>query len=407
MKLDRARRAASSGQPGRGSLSYAGVDLLLTGGRQWKVIEINDHPVALAQSHELCVRNGALEFFQQDPFQPLAKVLQRHDADGPVALLLPECFELERCQRSPSQIRLSQRLAFDDTRVDLTIADFNELSRAVKANGGDVHICDTAHLRVHGDELYLDEGKLVRSLFRRHSSFPTSRLDCFCLNDLRQRALCGDKSATHRELAARLGEAASIPTFPFQPNESTLAFLEDCASRATSVIVKPRWGSASVGISRMDARQALRRLADRPDLQNLICQPWIPPAIVELHERSYHFDVRLYVVAGQVVSGFARRAAAPSTGVASDSPLAWLTTTGPKLAICHATGNSTDGKSVARVTLSAGEIETMTDLASRATLALSDAGDAMDYRRAVDAIPAFHSLADMEPEFEVLQVAEA
>lgn len=404
--LSRARRDPG-GRPGSPTLAYAGVDLLLTGDRQWKVIEINDHPVALAQSRRLCSSDAALECFRQDPFQLLAEQLERHDGGGAVALLLPECFELARGHRSPSQIRLREALKFDDNRVDLTISDFNELSRAIIARGREARICDAAHLRIQHRELYLD-GEIVRSLFRRHSGFPRQRVDCFCLNDLRQRALCGDKLATHREIVARLGDVASIPTFPFEPSERTLGFLDDCACRGILVIVKPKWGSASVGVTRMDAGLALQHLATHQhERKDLICQPWIAPAVARVHERNFHFDVRLYVVAGRVVSGFARRAAAPSTGAASESPLAWLTTTGPRMTLCSSVDALTDSSSSPHAILSTDEIAAMTHLAADATLALSDAGVEMNYESAVETIPAFHSLADMQPEYQMLQIVEA
>jgi hypothetical protein len=388
-------------------LSYAGVDLILDRDGYWRVIEVNDHPVALAQSLELYSAGCNIpEIFQPDPFAYLAAILAQSANNSPIVLLLPESFELERNDSPvPTDIVLSEALQYDDPRVDLTISDFNHLSFALQSLGCQPAISDIAHLFTFDGNLYLDGGQRVHALFRRHSRFPTHPLNCLSVNDIRQRLVCGDKAMTYEASLGILKLANTIPTYPFSALEDTLSFLNECAIHDIPVITKPRWGSASVGVNRLSATDALKRLEQGKNSEaTFLCQPWIEPAVTVSRGKEYYYDLRVFVVAGNPTFGFARRAAAPSIGVASNSPLSWLTTTGPRLAICD--GQSTSEADAPAIRLSNSKMEELTEVVSATIVALSGAGNNLDHAKAVSRIPAYHALADMEEDFEVLKVRQ-
>lgn len=202
----------------------------------------------------------------------------------------------------------------DDLRTTSSIADFNALAAELRRLGKRVVITARDGLRMSGSDVMLTDGTRVGVLYRRTHEFPPREPRCACVNDLRARVLCLDKSRT----AALLRTAG-------------LAVPRKITSRASAsspwIIVKPNFGSGSAGVMRIraDDPSLLYHLRKRGP----VVQEWIEPAMTRLRGRSHYFDVRVYVVDEQVVGRVARLAAAPhDESLFATSPLSWLTTTG-------------------------------------------------------------------------------
>jgi len=98
-----------------------------------------------------------------------------------------------------------------------------------------------------------------------------------------------------------------------------------------------------------------------------------------------------------VIGGFARRAAAPAAGVAANSPLGWLTTTGPLLPL--RAGGETG--------LTAKTLDDLDRLAVRAVEILDRHGAGADQAARISAVPDFAFFAGIAgpPEIITLEVA--
>jgi len=101
------------------------------------------------------------------------------------------------------------------------------------------------------------------------------------------------------------------------------------------MIVKPRYGSGSFGVSRHARSPELSRQEyEVSDVTDYVFQPWIQSdTIAGPNGFEYYYDVRTFVCQGQIAGAVIRRSAAPRNGVAAATPLAWLTTSGSLLPI--------------------------------------------------------------------------
>lgn len=310
---------------GAPTLGLAGVDLLRDRDGRWRVIEVNSQPAGLAAVAALDAPGGSPSG-RHDALAALAALLIRHASNERIGLVLPDAFTVDGPIDGPVRFERDATGWVDDLRVDRVLRDFERLAFALALAGALPVTGDVRHFHATRDAVRVG-GAAVGALFCRDSRFPPHATACFCVNDRRQRTLCGDKQRTHDLVRGALGDAM-IPTYPLHADADTLAFLEAAATRDDWIIVKPRQGSASIDVRRLRAPEALRCAMEAVP-GTTICQPWIAPATVRHDGHAYHHDLRVFVVGGVAVGGVARRAAAPPAGATADSPLAWLTTTGP------------------------------------------------------------------------------
>jgi glutathione synthase/RimK-type ligase-like ATP-grasp enzyme len=372
------------------SLTYAGVDLLFTSDREWVVIEVNDHPIGITRSHAINTSIERVGPFSGDPTVEIANLMK--SVGGRAIMLLPEYYRITTSVgKGRKRIENIDPTKFDDSRIQMTIEDFNGICATAINQGVEITIADITQIKTLKGEVRDVGGITADTLFRRHSTFPAGCISAFCINDVRQRKICGDKLLTYDALNA--AGVPTIPTHPWHANGELLQFLEAASAANEEVILKPRHGSASQSVRRLPAAQALEELNSSIPREISICQPWIQSATVEFAPWKYYFDVRIYVVDGKAVTGFARRGAAPNTGPTRSSPLSWLTTTGPTIPIAYA--DETGGNRIDRaVCFSHDEIDELLSIAEAAVRALDNFALGQDHC----AVPALNITSkDMGP----------
>jgi hypothetical protein len=371
------------------ALHLVGVDLILDSDRCWKVLEVNDHPIGLDVADRLSLELGSKSVFDPDGEYRLARALAEMAGKNAVCLLLPECFRIATGTHRAISVNLEPNLVSDDSRVYWTIDHFNSLSKKVRELGASCWLSDTLAMSEGQESIAFTDGIAIGSLYRR-APFP--RLlpnSCAIVNDLRARSICGNKLQTDKALAC-----AGVPRVPvLQGNLEQM--LSD--SRHSWLIQKPVWGSGSYRVERIARREAIGKLRNRkwPSSEEML-QFWVEPATVKSKSLEYFFDVRLYVLRGSVVAGFARRAAAPRSGTTLGSPLSWLTTTGPVL------GLGTEPHDLG-VSLAPELIEPLAKTACQAVMALDNVISHTDYSTC-SSLPPFSKLAGTKGQIRTIQL---
>lgn len=312
-------------------LLYAGLDFILDQEGRWHFIEANDHPVALSAADQSALSIGA-SVFEGQAVEALAKHLIQMSSGKPVCLLLPDCFVVDAaCHYSPQLTFTDEAYLEDRTRI--SIEEFNTFAKAIQALGRPCYIADTEGVVIDGGKVFLREGTEVGVLYRRAYRFPSSETSTPVINDLRYRAICTDKLLTYRLLQDNVPDLRIIPAYSMEDEEELYRFLEEAQRERTPVICKPRRGANSRSVNRVSAESLLSNKGEVSCCADYIYQPWIQPATLHKQHNDYYVDVRIYTLDGKPVAGFARQAAAPCVGVAAESPLSWLTTTGPLVPI--------------------------------------------------------------------------
>lgn len=133
---------------------------------------------------------------------------------------------------------------------------------------------------------------------------------------------------------------------------------------------------------------------------SLIWQRWIEPSVLCNPKGEYYFDIRIYVIAGKAIGGFARRAAAPKNKTFNNSPLSWLTTTGPLLPLTNNSSVSVKDS----VGLSTSQIESLLELSAKIIRHLDEVGYRMDYSQTCEQIPGFSKLAGINDDLKFVNL---
>lgn len=291
------------------SFVFAGIDLVLGQDGEWVVLEANDHPSGLLEADRLSGGTAGLV--------ALSSALADRARNGTICLLLPDCFYLQPPSYTWGEVQRIDAHLFDDQRIACTIDEFNALASYLRHNGVPTVIADSTVVMLSAGDVVIGERLRAGALYRRAYRFPLAETSCPCINDIRLRAICPDKGWTASILAGVVKLAGAYdPSSP--PN------------KGKRFIVKPNYGSGSEGVRRV-------AVEDLPAATDDICQEWIEPAKMRANARDYYFDVRVFVIDGEPVSYLVRRAAAPCDGESwLDSPLSWLTTTGPRHSLAGA-----------------------------------------------------------------------
>ncbi|MEA5362615.1 hypothetical protein VA596_23975 [Amycolatopsis sp., V23-08] len=250
-----------------------------------RLLEVNDRPLGLS-----AIRHAGLS-----PAQRLAHDLRAHAGDrGEVGVVLAEAFALPRPVTVRGPVRISAPASGDDARIGAVTADLTAFSDAVTSKGGTVVFAGAT------DRPPLAPGTPVwnrstRSLGREFA----------VVNSAAASAVCVDKTVL-RGPEARAAAAGALH------------------------VLKPRWGSGSRHVHRgtLAELDGIRRA--HPG-EVFLCEPWIDGAVLQCAGKPYRFDLRVFVVGGRAAGTVVRRAAAPAVAPFDDSPLSWLTTTGPVL----------------------------------------------------------------------------
>ncbi|MDW9970419.1 hypothetical protein GOB98_10510 [Sinorhizobium meliloti] len=77
--------------------------------------------------------------------------------------------------------------------------------------------------------------------------------------------------------------------------------------------------------------------------QAMVVQPWIEPGTVIIAGNERYYDVRLFVLDGEIIGAFARCSVAPRGGVGAGTELEWLTTLGSISPIATGTDGCAEG----------------------------------------------------------------
>lgn len=381
---------------------FAGLDFILDRRGNWVLLEINDHPIGLIEADKLTQQAKGRPIFGGTGLIALANMLANHAGDRAVCLLLPDCFRIRTKTHTAQTVFMNGGDIYDDKRIRLTLDSFNRLADQVRSMGVECLISDVGGLEIRNRSVIVGQHRAVGALFRRASSFPPKEVDCACINDLRLRTLCADKLKAHGILKNSVSHNNLALTMPLLPVKDTLELLQNC-QEDQFVITKPNWGSASMGVERLTARQLTEYLYStrRDAAENRIWQKWIEPTTISNAKGEYYFDVRVYVVAGKPVAGFARRSAAPMNRDESDTPLSWLTTTGPWLPLIYS-----DTRALESVDLSEEQIKELVEISTQATLALDKAAIETDYSKALAGMPSFSTLAGVQGRLQLIYLQD-
>lgn len=375
---------------GPGSLlSFAGVDLIRESSGSWRVLEVNDHPIGLLRADALANALGSNAFGGGGIVQ-LANLLVRGAGAGAVCLLLPECFRLQSGCGVVEAVARAADNELDDARIESTLREFNAIACTVRT-ARQCFVCDELAFTHRHGRVFINGGSEVGSIYLRSSAFPHDATNCAIVNDIRSRLVCGDKLLSSQILSACLGENGPPETLPFVARADILESLRAWGARHQWVIVKPRWGSASMGVERLPLEEVCDHFESRiGETHNAVVQPWLAPDVLPSARGMFCYDVRIFVVDGKPAGGFARRAAAPNAGVAAQTKLAWLTTTGPQLPIRK---HVPDGQtvSVESISLSQEELDKVCRTACAAVSALDSAATKVAASE-LEQIPSFAEL---------------
>jgi hypothetical protein len=291
-------------------LHLAGVDVLLDAASTAHLIEVNDRPL-FGDSVA-----GDADGADPPPCQ-MAIDLVRHARTigaGAVGIVLPDAFRVDgtgavHTVPGPEWVVADDSAYVDDRRIGNVIFDLNMFCSSVVRHGLPALVMDT---------LVLDDPSLVgpvpadRSVVWNRTTLPAMAF-ARSVNDPAAAALCVDKLTSFRSWAD-LDEV--IPTWRLGEVP-----MESASGRW---VVKPRFGSGSRGLMRVEDLTATAGSGE-----DYIAQPWVEAATVVHNDRPYRFDLRVYVVGGTATTVLLRRCAAPVSHKFDDSPLSWLTTSGP------------------------------------------------------------------------------
>ncbi|MFE5502709.1 hypothetical protein ACFQ73_09115 [Amycolatopsis japonica] len=250
-----------------------------------RLLEVNDRPLGLSG-----IQHAGLS-----PAQRLAHDLRTHAGErGEVGVVLAEAFALPRPVTVREPVRITAPASGDDARVGAVTADLTAFSSAVTSQGGTVVFVGATDRPpfAPGTPVW---NRSTRSIGREFA----------VVNSATASVVCVDKTVLRGDEVRSRGVGSLH-------------------------VLKPRWGSGSRHIHRGTLAELDRVRRDHPD-EVFLCEPWIDGAVLQDAGKSYRFDLRVFVVGGRAAGTVVRRAAAPAVAPFDDSPLSWLTTTGPVL----------------------------------------------------------------------------
>ena len=327
--------------------------------------------------------------FAQGVLSSLVGSIRRSANGSLVVLLLPDCFRIQG-PGVAEVVQLAHAPDYDDVRIDRTIDEFNRLAQGVRATGARCVVTDVTRLAMRNQNVWLGS-EPVSVLYRRSSEFPSGPVDTHCINDIRLRPVCTDKLSCNRLLRERLPHLALPHTVPFTFGGATTEFLAAQAAEGRSVVLKPRYGSASRAVDRLPADQALAELDDGTSPRvdgDFVCQEWVEAGVVRQKGRDYLADVRLFLVEGDPVGALGRRAAAPVNYAWTGSPLSWMTTTGPTIPVVkRGAGDGADA-----FTLTARAVESLAEVGRAVVRTIDEAISEMHFDSAMSSRRSFASL---------------
>lgn len=291
------------------NISYIGLDFILTPEGRTIFIEANDHPVGLF----LCPQESSTGRQRLTrSLQSFAESICQVAEGGLVCFVVPDCFLIKELDRQQSCIKLPSMLS---PGYVACLKEFNEIVRLLRQSGAECIVTNAKDLEIRDNDCYF-RNERIAVLFRRANYFPPAQLNCFCVNDIRARALCLDKRRTLDLLKPYI----------------TSQWLPPKISEETKfVIKKPRYGFASQFIERKSLMEA--RDAGWFSLNgDWLLQEWVEPSRSLHGTWEYYFDLRVFLLDGEVVSIVARHSSYPiNSQVIYDTH--WLTTTGRRVLV--------------------------------------------------------------------------
>ncbi|MCW3105158.1 MAG: hypothetical protein JWO09_3598 [Bacteroidetes bacterium] len=364
-----------------------GVDLILDQHRQWHIIEVNDHPVGLKLSDQLF--NAGRDPWSErssSGIEEIASELMSHSNNEDIILLLPDCYRI-RGGVSNVSVKATDLNFLEDYRIGRNLDDFNALLKELKQNKAKAYISDVTAVEQKRDEVWVKK-RPVAAMYRRSAQFPLSVTSCYCLNDLRLRKICRDKSHVGLLLKSVGLEKNCIPYYSLKTEDKVARLLLESGK---SVIIKPKRGSGSKGVQKVSSipvwEQACQDLTNSIHDEEVVFQEWIEPSSVNIEGRNFYYDIRVNILGNTIISALARCSAAPiDNPLWRDTPLVWLTTTG-KLIPVVTNGINEDGLNA--VFLSKPELEKLQEIVSAINIAISVECAGTSYEKAIETIGSF------------------
>lgn len=294
--------------------SLLGVDLIFdTNTQQWRVLEVNSRVGGFALFDHLA-RRATHGVFEPHACDRVASLLASRSRGGRVGYVLPRSVHDLSMLECPSAADAAAA-RHDDFMIPVTAMDYRALRGSLGPRLKPL-LADDFHRS--GMAAIGNDAGVIYSLC---SEWPAAVPESLALNSLTLASVCSDKLKTAALLSDALGESCVVPTTTGR---------EEAASRhgGSYVVRKPRFGGGGRDVLRC-RRGDLGVDTDDGKNEPTVWQPWIEPPTARRHGHAYYFDVRVLIACGLPIGGVVRQAAAPHQGVAAESPLAWLTTTGP------------------------------------------------------------------------------
>lgn len=266
------------------------------------LVEVNDTPSYLLGSKKLMDGHNSqkLAYPYEYAVDKISSVLAGTKNDGVAVILRP------------------QNNHVDEEEFH---CDSDYIMKKVKLLGRECIVASPSDLDPF-DGLMLRDGRKIASVYRRTHI----RADCApslsTINPAVSGYICKDKLATHKLFS----DAVFIKPI----NTSLTPNFDELHLKTEYLIRKPRFGSASNNVFRFARDQIDRNSTDDGN----VWQPWIEPDIVYMNGKGYYYDIRVISFDGEIVGAYARCAVAPVGGIAKNTALEWLTTTGRKLPLC-------------------------------------------------------------------------
>lgn len=269
-----------------------GLDLIRDIFGRWWILEVNDVPCGLAHAELLAGKSNSSA---HAPVKRLADKLLNISEGQPVLLLRP-----------PPSFNV-------DAKEDDRERDYNAVACAIQHQGGECIVACPDELE-KGSSQSLRDGRTFGAVYRRTHVRPDCSPEFRTINPAEAVYVCRDK-----QRAADLLSGLVVPHVP------TYSGGVPCLSESGWYIAKPRYGSGSRGIHRIRKDELDSHVSSS---KFNVIQPWIEPDTINISERDRYFDLRLFVLDGEIIGAFARCSVAPRGGIGSGTELEWLTTLG-------------------------------------------------------------------------------
>ena len=310
-------------------MSLYGIDLVVGEDDQVYILDINAKPVGMMSCDSLkCT--GAL--CEQNAIEHVSRALVHRAQAKAVCLVLSDRYSFVGNNSHANQIYcVHDPKGHQYILSSNIIADFNAIADTINELGGKCYIATSDALSWSDNKLLLNSTIPVGATLSRSYKRDFGQFD---FNSYSASTLCRDKV----NLAYYLSRYCKDALFPrsYEANK----FYRRTSTLNGYYVLKPRNGSGSIGVRRIRHSDIVIAVRDVPAKEYLV-QEWVPSRPAAVGKWRYRYDIRVFIVDGNLASACARIAPTPINGICADSELEWLTTLGTSYPLTINSSNNT------------------------------------------------------------------